>query len=174
MQTILTVAHVFLAIGVIGLILMQHGKGADAGAAFGGGSSGSVFGAQGAGNFLSRTTAILATLFFVTSIALGYFAMNTGPKADLMKDVVIEKAPIAPAVESDLPQVPGTAPTPVNDDLPSVPGLVVPEEDQPATAVEEAVSQEAPVVEETPVVEAMQAPVESVAAEAGTEPAKPE
>ncbi|MEO5343983.1 MAG: preprotein translocase subunit SecG [Gammaproteobacteria bacterium SHHR-1] len=117
MQTILTVVHVFLAIGVVGLILMQHGKGADAGAAFGGGSSGSVFGAQGAGNFLSRTTAILATLFFVTSIALGYFSMNAGPQVDLMKDAAIE---LVPAAESDLPQTP-EARTPLADDMPTPP-----------------------------------------------------
>ena len=64
MQTILVVAHLFLAIGLIGLVLMQHGKGADAGAAFGSGASGTVFGAKGAANFLSRSTAVLAALFF--------------------------------------------------------------------------------------------------------------
>mgnify|MGYP003572980289 CR=1 FL=1 len=70
MQTILTILHLFLALGLIGMVLMQHGKGADAGAAFGSGASGTVFGAQGAANFLSRSTAVLATLFFVTSLAL--------------------------------------------------------------------------------------------------------
>jgi len=64
MQTILTVFHLFLAIGLIGLILIQHGRGADAGAAFGSGASATVFGARGSGSFLSRTTAILAIAFF--------------------------------------------------------------------------------------------------------------
>ena len=108
MQTILTVLHLFLAIGLVALVLMQHGKGADAGAAFGSGASGSVFGAQGASNFLSRTTAILATLFFITSIALGYFAMNSGKKVDLMESVdgqQIEVTPAQPKQESDLPPI---------------------------------------------------------------------
>ena len=71
MESVLVVVHLFLAIGLVGLILIQHGKGADMGAAFGSGASASVFGARGASNFLSRTTGILAALFFVTSLALG-------------------------------------------------------------------------------------------------------
>lgn len=78
MHTILIVVHVFLSAGLITLILMQHGKGADAGAAFGSGASATVFGAQGSANFLSRTTAILAALFFVTSLGLGYYSMQAG------------------------------------------------------------------------------------------------
>ncbi|MEW8032209.1 MAG: preprotein translocase subunit SecG, partial [Candidatus Thiodiazotropha endolucinida] len=74
MQTILTVFHIFLAVGLVGLILIQHGKGADMGAAFGSGASGTVFGAKGSASFLTRTTALLATLFFVTSRAIAYFA----------------------------------------------------------------------------------------------------
>ncbi|MES9895329.1 MAG: preprotein translocase subunit SecG, partial [Candidatus Thiodiazotropha endolucinida] len=62
MQTILTVFHIFLAVGLVGLILIQHGKGADMGAAFGSGASGTVFGAKGSASFLTRTTALLATL----------------------------------------------------------------------------------------------------------------
>ena len=77
MQSVLVVVHLFLAIGLVGLILIQHGKGADMGAAFGSGASASVFGARGASNFLSRTTGILAALFFVTSLALAYFAMQS-------------------------------------------------------------------------------------------------
>lgn len=72
---VLTV-HVLVGLGVIGLVLMQHGKGADAGAAFGGGASGSVFGSSGSANFLSRTTAILATIFFATSLGLSYLASD--------------------------------------------------------------------------------------------------
>ncbi|MDT3669880.1 MAG: preprotein translocase subunit SecG [Aromatoleum sp.] len=72
---VLTV-HVLVGLGVIGLVLMQHGKGADAGAAFGGGASGSVFGSSGSANFLSRTTAVLATIFFATSLGLSYLASD--------------------------------------------------------------------------------------------------
>ena len=82
METILVIVHLFLAIGLVALILIQHGKGADMGAAFGSGASASVFGSRGASNFLSRSTAVLATAFFVTSLALAYFAMrSTEPSA---------------------------------------------------------------------------------------------
>ena len=77
MQTILTVFHIFLAVGLVGLILIQHGKGADMGAAFGSGASGTVFGSKGSASFLTRATAILATLFFVTSMVMAYFAAQT-------------------------------------------------------------------------------------------------
>ncbi len=85
MQTILTVFHLFLAIGLVGLILIQHGRGADAGAAFGSGASATVFGAQGSGSFLSRTTAILAALFFVTSIVMAYYAQRIEAPKGLME-----------------------------------------------------------------------------------------
>ncbi len=75
-NSILLVGQVVLSISLITLILLQHGKGADAGAAFGGGASGSVFGAKGSGNFLSRTTAVLATLFFVVSMSLAYISSH--------------------------------------------------------------------------------------------------
>ena len=68
------VLHVLVAIAIIGLVLLQHGKGADMGSGFGGGASGSLFGATGSANFLSRTTAVLAALFFASSLALAYFA----------------------------------------------------------------------------------------------------
>nr|WP_242533180.1 preprotein translocase subunit SecG [Niveibacterium umoris] len=70
--------HVLVGVAVIGLVLVQHGKGADLGASFGGGASGSLFGASGSANFLSRTTAALATAFFVTSLALTYLASHRG------------------------------------------------------------------------------------------------
>ena len=130
MQEFLTVAHLFLALGLVGLVLIQHGKGADAGAAFGSGASGTVFGSQGASNFLSRTTAILAALFFVTSIALGYFAMQTtGQKTDLMDGMDGQSVvPAAPVVEekaqSDLPDVPSVSTDSAvssESDVPAVP-----------------------------------------------------
>ena len=85
MYQIIIVIHVLLGLGIIGLILMQQGKGADAGATFGGGASGSVFGAQGAASFLSRTTAILATMFFITSLGLAWInGNNKSPATDIM------------------------------------------------------------------------------------------
>jgi preprotein translocase subunit SecG len=71
---ILIATHVLVALSIIGLVLLQHGKGADMGSGFGGGSSGSLFGATGSANFLSRTTAVLATIFFLLSLALAYVA----------------------------------------------------------------------------------------------------
>jgi len=73
MLTVVLALQMLSALGMIGLILVQHGKGADMGAAFGSGSSGSLFGASGSANFLSRTTAVLATVFFVCTLALAYF-----------------------------------------------------------------------------------------------------
>ncbi|HIJ22361.1 MAG: preprotein translocase subunit SecG [Gammaproteobacteria bacterium] len=85
MQTILLLVHVVAAIGMVGLILMQHGKGADAGAAFGSGASATVFGSQGSTSFVSRLTGGLATVFFITSLSLAYFA---GHKEEVSTSVV--------------------------------------------------------------------------------------
>ena len=74
LTTVLIVLHVLVALAIIGLVLLQHGKGADMGSGFGGGASGSLFGATGSANFLSRTTAVLAALFFILSLALAYTA----------------------------------------------------------------------------------------------------
>ena len=94
---ILLVVHVLVAVSVIGLILLQQGKGADAGAAFGSGASGTVFGSQGSGTFLSRTTGILAAVFFATSLGLAYLA-NEGAKPTSVVDQVS-----TPATETTLP-----------------------------------------------------------------------
>jgi preprotein translocase subunit SecG len=77
MQTIILVLHIIAAVGIVVLVLLQHGKGADMGAAFGSGSAGSLFGSAGASNFLSRTTGILAAVFFATSLGLTYFSAPT-------------------------------------------------------------------------------------------------
>jgi preprotein translocase subunit SecG len=76
LTSVLIVVHVVVALAIIGLVLLQHGKGADMGSGFGGGSSGSLFGATGSANFLSRTTAVLAAIFFALSLALAYLATN--------------------------------------------------------------------------------------------------
>lgn len=91
MQTALLAIHILVALGIVGLVLMQHGKGADAGAAFGGGggggaggASGSVFGAKGSSNFLSRSTGILATIFFLTSLSMAYMFRTVEAPSSLM------------------------------------------------------------------------------------------
>ena len=73
-QQLILIVHVIAALSIIGLVLLQHGKGADMGAAFGSGSAGSLFGSSGAANFLSRSTAVCATVFFLTSLGLTYFS----------------------------------------------------------------------------------------------------
>ena len=78
--------HVLVAIAIVGLVLLQHGKGADMGSGFGGGASGSLFGATGSANFLSRTTAVLAALFFASSLALAYFAAQRPREASSVTD----------------------------------------------------------------------------------------
>ena len=103
MEVILLVIHVIIATAIIALVLLQHGKGADMGASFGSGSSGSLFGASGSANFLSRTTAVLATVFFASSLVLTYvYAHKSAPKGVL--DSVLKSAPATPAGEAkDVP-----------------------------------------------------------------------
>jgi preprotein translocase subunit SecG len=136
MQTILTVVQVFLSLGLIGLVLIQHGRGADAGAAFGAGASATVFGSRGSGSFLSRATAIIAALFFLTSMALAYYAAKGGKPAGLMESVdgtvVSAEAPIPIPVEkptpkpSEVPVVPGVVPAADGSDIPAIPGSGAP------------------------------------------------
>lgn len=126
METVLIVVHLFLAIGLVGLVLIQHGKGADMGAAFGSGASASVFGSAGAGNFLSRATGVLAALFFATSLALAYYAMNTGERASVMD----QSAAPAAVEEAEVPAVPASVDP--DSDVPVVP---VPESVAPANDV---------------------------------------
>lgn len=91
---VLTV-HILVGLGVIGLVLIQHGKGADMGAAFGSGASGSLFGASGSANFMSRTTGILATLFFITSLSLSYLATTrTAVSGSVMDNMPAQSAPV--------------------------------------------------------------------------------
>lgn len=85
---ILIIVHVLVALVIIGLVLLQHGKGADMGSGFGGGASGSLFGATGSANFLSRTTAVLATIFFLLSLALAYVATKKPAEPGGVMDAV--------------------------------------------------------------------------------------
>ncbi|WP_252176975.1 preprotein translocase subunit SecG [Endozoicomonas sp. 4G] len=108
METIILIVHVLASAAVVGLILLQQGKGAEAGASFGSGASQTVFGSQGTGNFMSRTTAILATVFFVTSFALAMVARQkadsigeAGVPAVIEESVPAGDAPIAPQAASE-------------------------------------------------------------------------
>jgi preprotein translocase subunit SecG len=106
--TVVLIVQVFAALGVIGLVLIQHGKGADVGAAFGSGASGSLFGATGSANFLSRTTAVLAAVFFLSSLGLAYLA-NVKPQGS---DSVMDSAtPATTPVPQKKPE-PAKAPEP--------------------------------------------------------------
>ncbi len=105
LHTTAIVFHVLLAAAIVGLVLLQRGKGADAGAGFGAGASGTVFGARGSASFLSRTTATLAALFIVTSLTLAYLdSHNTASAPTSVIDRV--QAPAAPATDSELPVPP--------------------------------------------------------------------
>ena len=109
--TLVLALQILTALGMIGLILIQHGKGADMGAAFGSGASGSLFGATGSANFLSRTTAVLATIFFICTLALAYFGNLRQPTSGS----VLERAQQAPApapAASGAAQIPGTSAPP--------------------------------------------------------------
>ena len=113
-MNVLVVAHVLVALAIIGLVLLQHGKGADMGSGFGGGASSSLFGATGSANFLSRTTAVLATLFFILSLALAYVATKRpvetggGVMDAVRKEQPAKKEENKPAAEQPAPQPPAS------------------------------------------------------------------
>ena len=124
MLTLILVLHVLAALGIVVLVLLQHGKGADMGAAFGSGSAGSLFGSAGAANFLSRTTAVLAAVFFVSSLGLTYFRASpsrsggvteslTAPAASTDAKPATPPAPSAPA-----PAAPAPQPQPASPEIP--------------------------------------------------------
>ena len=105
-QTIVLIAHTLIAILIIVLVLLQRGKGADAGAAFGSGSSGTVFGAQGSSNFFSRTTAILAAAFFISSLSLAYLSSQQADIPDsLIETVIGSDVESTDDRELDIPQI---------------------------------------------------------------------
>jgi len=104
MEILVLVLHVLTALAICGLVLLQHGKGADVGAAFGGGASGSIFGATGSANFLSRATAILAAVFFLSSMGLTYFSSR---KAEHKGVMATQPVPVKPG-PTQVP-APGTA-----------------------------------------------------------------
>jgi len=107
--------HLLVAAVVIGLVLIQHGKGADMGAAFGSGASGSLFGASGSANFMSRTTAWFAAVFFATSLGLSYMASNRPKAATSVMDTVKTQTAPAPAAVETPPAVPAPADSKAKD-----------------------------------------------------------
>ncbi len=110
MLTIVLVVHILVTVALIGLVLIQRGKGADIGAAFGSGASQTVFGSQGSASFLTRTTAVLATVFFVTSLTLAYLYAQKGERRSVtdlpVEETVPQPVESAPDVPPDLPPVP--------------------------------------------------------------------
>ena len=114
LQNLITILHGFLCFAIVGLVLLQRGKGADAGAGFGAGASGTVFGARGSATFFSKVTAVLATLFFMTSISLAWF--TTRPPAEQpgsLVDTLVAEPPAPPAVDGDtVPELPDSTATP--------------------------------------------------------------
>lgn len=116
MASILLIIHVIIAAALIVLVLLQQGKGADAGAAFGSGASATVFGSQGSASFLTRVTAILAAAFFIISLTLAYINAKQGSQ----KRGVMEQA--VPAETQPSPAVPAEVPAPAPEDVPVIPG----------------------------------------------------
>jgi preprotein translocase subunit SecG len=108
-HNIVLLVQILSALGMIGLVLVQHGKGADMGAAFGSGSSGSLFGASGGANFLSRTTAVLATIFFISTVALSYLGTARTAEPASAGSVLERTAPAPAPADPSIPAPAGTA-----------------------------------------------------------------
>ncbi len=136
MQTVVLVAHTLIALAVIALVLLQRGKGADAGAAFGAGASGTVFGSRGSASFFSRATAVLATLFFVSSLGLAYLSSQQSTAPTSLLDTTPVEAPAEaeaeepPAVDAlpSLEAEPAETESDTLEGLPSVEEETPPEE----------------------------------------------
>ena len=125
-MTLVLFVQVASALVMIGLVLVQHGKGADMGASFGGGSSGSLFGATGSANFMSRSTAVCATVFFVCTLALAYGSNSVSARKDTGAGSVLDRA--APATSAPIDgAIPGAAPAAVVPPAPAASGgLAIP------------------------------------------------
>jgi preprotein translocase subunit SecG len=142
---LIIVVQVISALAIIGLVLVQHGKGADMGAAFGSGASGSLFGASGSSNFLSKSTAVAAAIFFASTLALAYVgnSRTSGPDEGVMGRVTVPSsqapatgipatAPAAPAAPAaDVPTLPATQAAPAAP-VPATPAQAAPAAPAPA------------------------------------------
>ncbi len=135
-QSTFLIIHTLIALAIIGLVLLQRGKGADAGAAFGAGASGTVFGARGSSSFFSRATAVLATAFFATSLTLAYLSSQrtTGPESLLENAPAVETEQALPAAPPTDEQLPAALPE-LEDAEPAAedPGLPALDEEDPAS-----------------------------------------
>ena len=121
MEKLVLVIHVLAALGVIGLVLLQHGKGADMGASFGSGASGSLFGVSGSANFMSRATAVFVLIFFTTSLTLAYMASHKEGSGSVIKTMATQSSVLdsAKAAPADIAKVPAPTETPANSkDIP--------------------------------------------------------
>ena len=114
--SVILVLHILIGLAVCGLVLMQHGKGADMGAAFGSGASGSLFGATGSANFLSRTTAVLAAIFFSTSLALAYIASNKPKTSGSVMENAVQSQSLPAVAPKENQAVENKAVTPESKD----------------------------------------------------------
>ena len=136
MQTTVLIIHTLISLSIIGLVLLQRGKGADAGAAFGAGASGTVFGARGSSSFFSRATAVLAAAFFATSLTLAYLSSQrtSGPESLLENAPAVETEQALPAAPPADEQLPAALPE-LEDAEPAAedPGLPVLDEEDPAS-----------------------------------------
>jgi preprotein translocase subunit SecG len=125
MEQILTVIHIFTAIALIGFILIQQGKGAEAGASCGAGASQTIFGSQGTGSILTRITAILATTFFITSLILGYMALHQKKQSSI--EELVEKAqPVSSESQSSAPIKGAGQADHADHDIPNIPMTQIP------------------------------------------------
>lgn len=124
LESVIIIVHLVMALALVGLVLIQHGKGADAGASFGSGASATVFGAQGTGSFFGRVTAILATVFFATSLGLAYYAKQRAGGVDELglPSIAIqqERKEVRTPVQSDIPALEEEAVIEPGGDLPQL------------------------------------------------------
>ena len=130
MQQILLIVQILIAVGLVAMVLLQQGRGADAGASFGGGSSGSLFGARGPASFLSRLTAGLAALFFANSLALAYISTHTVERRSVVERVQSESMSEDAGLRSedgDVPALPGGSGGSAVQDVPAAPAAPAPE-----------------------------------------------
>ncbi|HZJ95337.1 MAG TPA: preprotein translocase subunit SecG [Thiopseudomonas sp.] len=123
LETVIIIVHLVVALGIVGFVLIQQGKGAETGASFGSGASGTVFGSQGSSNFLSRLTAVMATVFFATSLGLAFYAKdraNSISQMGLPDPAVLEVPAQQMPLQDDIPQVINEAVEASDSDVPVV------------------------------------------------------
>lgn len=132
METVILIVHVLAAIGVVAMVLLQQGKGADMGAAFGSGASSTVFGSQGSSSFITRGTAILATVFFITSLTLAVISSRGVDDTSVTESAVTEVVDSEANVAEDMPSVPQAPAAEAAGDMPAAPAVEAPAADTPA------------------------------------------